>query len=106
MDEQQVFLRYGYLVLAAMAGAITALSFSRWSELSKAEIGITLFAGFSFAVFVTPWAAESLLGMDDNNVRGVAALTYILGSGSNILLPMFIRWTGKAFGNGVSSDGE
>lgn len=99
-EEHGLAFRFGYIAMAALAGAITALAFTRWRELTRAEIVLTLVAGFSFAVFVTPWVAESFLGINSNNIRAVAALTYIFGSGSNILLPMLIRWVGRLFGNG------
>lgn len=97
-DDGHGFLRFGYIAMAALAGAITALAFQRWRELSRAEICLTLLAGFSFAVFVTPWAAHAFFGMAEDNVRGIAALTYIFGSASNILLPVVIRWVSGAFG--------
>lgn len=100
MDDYRETFRFGYVTTAAMAGAITALAFTRWRTLTRTEIALTLLAGFSFAVFVTPWVAHSIFGIDDGNIRAVAALTYIFGSGSNILLPMVIRWVGRAFGNG------
>lgn len=98
--EDHRLLTMGYITLAAMAGAITALAFRSWREMSKAEIILTLVVGFSFAIFVTPWLAETVFGIDAGNVRAVAALTYIFGSGSNILLPMIIRWVGRIFGHG------
>lgn len=97
--EHETYFRFGYIAMAALAGAITALAFTRWRTLSRTEIALTLVAGFSFAVFVTPWVAESFFGIASTNVRAIAALTYIFGSGSNILLPMLIRWVGRAFGN-------
>lgn len=100
IDEHAVWLRYSYVALAALAGAITALAFKSWREMSRTEISLTLVAGFSFAIFVTPWLAESVFGVHPTNVRAIAALTYIFGSGSNILLPLIIRWVGRVFGNG------
>lgn len=100
MDDEAALFRYTYVMMAAIAGAVTALAFSKWKDLTKGEIFLTLLAGFSFAVFVTPWVAHQFFGLDDENVRATAALTYIFGSGSNILLPLIIRWTGRAFGNG------
>lgn len=97
-DQPEHYFRLGYVAMAALSGAITALAFTRWKQLSPAEIALTLLAGFSFAVFVTPWVAQSFLGIADDNVRAIAALTYIFGSGSNILLPMLIRWVGRVFG--------
>lgn len=100
MEDNGFFLRFGYITLAALAGAITALAFRSWREMTRAEIVLTLTAGFSFAIFVTPWLAESVFGVPTTNVRAIAALTYIFGSGSNILLPLVIRWIGRVFGNG------
>ena len=97
-DEPHTYFRFGYVAMAALAGAITALAFTRWKTLTRTEITLTLMAGFSFAVFVTPWVAQAFFGIPDSNVRAIAALTYIFGSGSNILLPMLIRWVGRAFG--------
>lgn len=104
MDEATALFRYTYVMMAAVAGAVTALAFSKWRDLTRGEIILTLLAGFSFAVFVTPWVAQQFLGLDDDNVRGIAALTYIFGSGSNILLPVVIRWTGRAFGGGMKEE--
>jgi hypothetical protein len=97
MDEPSISFRMGYVGMAALAGAITALAFVKWKELSRGEILLTLVAGFSFAVFVTPWVAETFFGVEPTNVRALAAMTYIFGSGSNILLPLLIRSIGRVF---------
>lgn len=104
MMEPHHDLRFGYIALAAMAGAITALAFMRWRDLSWGEMALTLVAGFSFAVFVTPWAAHAILRVDDDNVRTIAALTYIFGSGSNVLLPALIRRFGRLIGHEEPQD--
>lgn len=92
MIEESSAYRLGYVTVAAAAGAITALAFTKWRDLTRTEILLTLLAGFSFAIFVTPWVAQSFLGIEPSNVRAIAALTYIFGSGSNILLPVLIQW--------------
>jgi len=102
--EHQAFFRFGYVAMAAAAGAITALTFTRWRTLSVAEIVLTLIGGFSFAIFVTPWAAEQFFGIEDDNVRAIAAMTYLFGVGSNVLLPMIIRWIGRVLGSGDPKD--
>lgn len=104
MDDHGLLFRFGYVLMAAAAGAITALAFTRWKEMTRSEIALTLVIGFSFAIFVTPWLASSVFGIEDSNIRAIAALTYIFGSGSNILLPVIIRWVGRFFGNGERND--
>lgn len=100
MEEHGPAFRMGYILMAAFAGAITALGFTRWKEMTRSEIALTFTIGFSFAIFVTPWLATAAFGIPDSNIRAVAALTYIFGSGSNILLPVIIRWVGRFFGGG------
>lgn len=87
-------VRHGYLLMAAIAGSVTALSFRQWKTMTTAEIALTLFVGASFAIFVTPLIAE---WMTIDSPRGVAALTYITASGSNVLIPVAIRWLKRIF---------
>lgn len=91
MDDNSQYLRIGYVALAAIAGAITALGFQKFKTMTRTEIAITLAGGFSFAIFVTPWIAHSWFGVMETDTRAIAALTYVFGSGSNILLPTLIR---------------
>lgn len=91
LDEHGSLLRMGYVVLSAVAGAFTALGFAKWRDMSGTEVALTLVGGFSFAIFVTPWIATGWLGVAEGDTRSLAALTYVFGSGSNILLPAIIR---------------
>lgn len=100
VDDNSQFLRFGYVALAAVSGAFTALGFVKWKEMSRAELAMTLIGGFSFAIFVTPWIAHEWIGMAESNTRGIAALTYVFGSGSNILLPTIIRSVKRLLGTG------
>jgi hypothetical protein len=94
------------VALAALSGAITALAFTNWKEMSALQACLTLIAGFSFAVFVTPWIAESIFGIQAENIRAIAGLTYVFGSGSNVLLPKLIKWVSTFFGAGnTNNDG-
>lgn len=90
-DNDHTTLRIIYVLMAALAGAVTALAFLSWKEMSKTEIALTLFVGASFAIFVTPWIAHLAFGMNEADVRTIAGLTYITASGSNTLLPMLIK---------------
>lgn len=84
-------MRYMYIPLAAIAGAITALASSGTQKMTKTDMFLTFTVGFSFAIFVTPWIAISWFGIEDTNVRAIAGLTYVFGAGSNILLPVLIE---------------
>ena len=104
MDEQG-YIAKAYIAMAAIAGAITALAFRPWQKMTKGEIFLTLFVGFSFALFVTPWIAESVFGIAYNNLRVIAAITYVFASGSNILLPVIIRSFSRALGHEGKDNG-
>lgn len=97
-DPKNVLVQHVYVLMAAIAGSVTALSLMRWKEMSTGEIALTLFVGASFAIFFTPWAAHELFGLKDSNVRTIAGLTYIAASGSNILIPKAIKWFGRNSG--------
>ncbi|WP_420142796.1 hypothetical protein [Sphingomonas sp.] len=86
--------------MAALAGAITALSFKQWREMSTPEILMALAVGTSFAVFVAPWIAHNSLNVSESDARAVAGMTYIFGAGSNTLLPLLINWVKRFLGQG------
>ena len=98
LDTDHNTLRIIYVLMAALAGAVTALAFLSWREMTKTEIAMTLFVGASFAIFVTPWLAHIAFGMNQADVRTVAAMTYVTASGSNTLLPMLIKRLHKLIG--------
>ena len=104
MDDHGLIAK-GYFAMAAIAGAITALAFRPWQKMTKGEIFLTLFVGFSFAIFVTPWIAEVVFGVPANNVRAMAAMIYVFASGSNILLPVIIRSFSRAIGHEGKDNG-
>lgn len=91
-------MHYVYIPMAALAGAITALASSKVNEMTRTEMFLTVIAAFSFAIFVTPWIAVSWFKIDPNNVRAIAGLTYVFGSGANVLLPTLIRNMKKMVG--------
>lgn len=105
IDGDGSLLKGAYIGMAAIAGAVTALALTQWKDLTRTEIAMTFVVGFSFAIFVTPWLASAVFGIDSSNVRAVAGLTYIFGSGSNILLPVIIRWVGRIVGHLDSTTG-
>lgn len=98
LDNNHTVLGLAYILMAALAGAVTALAFLAWKSMSRTEIALTLFVGASFAIFVTPWIAHLAFGLDQADVRTVAGLTYVTASGSNTILPMLIRRLKKLVG--------
>ena len=100
MDPHDPHLKGAYTLLAAIAGAVTALSFQNWKAMTIREALMSLFVGASFAIFVTPLIVDRLLGTTEEASRMIAGLTYIAATGSNILIPMAIKWAGRVFGTG------
>jgi hypothetical protein len=97
-DSPLMFLHEAYIAAAAFAGAITSLSMSKWQEMDRRQIWLALIAGFSFAVFVTPYVAHEVLGVRIDAIRPVAALTYLFAVGSNVFIPVLIKRISKLMG--------
>lgn len=97
-------LRWLYIAMAAIAGAITALSFQQWKTMTRGEILMTLFVGTAFAILVVPYVAHDLLGVNsfNNSLRAACFLTYIGGTCSNWMLPALIKRVKRFF----DGDGE
>lgn len=93
-EEHYSALGMAYIGLAAVAGAVTALSFRGWKEMTRTEIVLTLFVSASFSVFVVPWLAYSYFGPTPD-IRALAFAIYVGGSGANTFLPLIFRWFSK-----------
>ncbi|WIW88947.1 hypothetical protein K3M67_02915 [Sphingobium sp. V4] len=98
------FSAIAYTIMAALAGAVTALAFRPWKKMTGMEIGLTLFVGFSFAIFVSPWVAHSIIKVPAAEPRAASFITYIMGAGSNILLPRLIQLIERLLG--TKGDGQ
>lgn len=106
MNDEKSFmlLSDAYIAAAALAGAITSLSLTKWQTMNRMEIVMALMVGFFFAIFVTPWLAHGILNVSVDNIRVVSAMTYGCAAGSNILLPLFIQKMAKMFGGDGGKD--
>ena len=91
MDADNPIMRQVYIAIAAIAGAITALSFMNWRQMTWPEVWITLFVGASFAVFAVPWIAGDILKINDSTLRAACGLTYLGGTCANALIPPLVR---------------
>lgn len=98
MIEPNPDVRMGYTILAALSGAITSLAFMSWREMDWKTIVLTVFVGFSFALFVAPWIAHALMGINEGDARAVSMITYTSAAGAHIILPRIIRWVGGLVG--------
>lgn len=91
MNDQQDHARIAYVAMAALAGAVTSLSFMPWKTMRWAEIGMTLFVGAAFAIFGVPWIAADWVHVDTTNLRALCGITYFGATGANVLIPLIIR---------------
>jgi hypothetical protein len=92
-----VDMRHVWMFMSALAGTVTALAQMSYKEMSWADIFLTLFSGFGFAVFFMPLVAQ-WIGIDDTNQTAKNAIIYIGGTGWNILLPLAIQKAKASFG--------
>lgn len=98
MSEQSPAWLWAWTTLAAVAGALTALSAKPFANMSKTEIMLALFVGSSFAVFVGPWAVHLIYGGEPIDLRIMGGIYYIMASASNVLIPLLVRKLSSAFG--------
>jgi hypothetical protein len=87
-DDMKQFV---WLCLAALAGALTALSFKQFQPLTVRERVMLVFVGFVFAIFVGPLIVGWVLPNEQANSKIVGALYYLIAAGSNWLLPAVIE---------------
>ncbi|QJR01139.1 hypothetical protein HH800_02345 [Sphingobium yanoikuyae] len=102
--SSEPFSAFAYTIMAALAGAVTALAFRPWKKMTGVEVALTLFVGFSFAIFVSPWVAHSIMHVPADEPRAASFITYVMGAGSNILLPRIIQFFERLLG--AKGDGQ
>lgn len=90
MNENE-HVRTVFIIMSAIAGSVTALSFLDYRKMTWVEIGMTLFVGFAFAVILVPWIAADWLRVDVSNLRAICASVYLGGTAWNSLMPIIIR---------------
>jgi len=96
-------IRMGYTMFAALSGAITSLAFMRWREMDWRAACLTVFVGFTFSVFGTPWIVHDLLGVPENNERALSIGTYLIAAGAHIIIPALIK---KFMGQRLGGDDQ
>lgn len=92
MDERSFLVsRAAYLILAALAGAITALSVMRWREMGWPERILTVTVSMAFALVFVPWAVGDLMGVNIAPLRAACAITYVGALTAHAVVPRLIR---------------
>jgi uncharacterized membrane protein YozB (DUF420 family) len=101
MSHDDLLMRF-YIGIAALAGAFSSLGARSWRGMTRAKMIVTVATGTLFAVFVTPYAAHSFIGIQEGDARATVALTYLFAFAAHILLPRFVHWLEKVIGTGDS----
>jgi hypothetical protein len=101
MNPDSIWVRLLWPLLASLAGAITALSFRPYRNMTIIEVAMSIVVGTSFATFVGPLAAVWIFGNGPVDIRLLGATFYLMASGSNILIPMAIKKLGTLIGSEV-----
>lgn len=98
MDDLRQFV---WLCLAALAGAVTALSFKQFQALTVRERIMMVFVGFVFAIFVGPLIVGWILPNAQADSKAVGALYFLIAAGAHSLIP----WTIERLTGFIKSDG-
>ena len=98
MDHNDILLRYVYLPLAALTGAISSLGARRWRQMGRGQIALVIVTVFSFGYFVAPALSHSLFGIDETDARKVAAVVWVFSWGWHVLLPAITARAARAIG--------
>lgn len=100
MSKDELLVRWIYIPLAALMGAVSSLGARKWRHMNRTQVVLTLIMGTTSAIFVTPWAAHQFFGVKEDDARAIVALTYLFGFGAFIFLPKLTEWMIKFFGPG------
>jgi len=90
-DTSNPLAQIAWTILASFAGALTALSFRPFRNMTRGEISLALTVGATFAIFVGPWVAQMIYGNGPVDIRVLGGIFYLMASGSNILVPLAIK---------------
>lgn len=91
MNSDSPGAQFAWTVLAAVAGAVTALSSRPLESMTRWQIGLSFFVSASFAIFVGPLLVRLIFGVEPPDIRLTGAVYYLLATGSNVLVPLAVR---------------
>lgn len=98
MDHESTLLRYVYIGMAAISGAIVSLSLMPWQKMTKGERGMAIFVGTAFALFGVPWIVGSLMNVDITPLRVACGITFVGAVGAPSFIPRLVQFINKKFG--------
>ncbi len=90
-EDTSPLAQFTWTVMAALAGALTALSYRPFDEMTRAQIFFSVFVGATFAIFVGPWVVKLIFGTGPVDPRVTGALYYLLATGANVFVPLLVR---------------
>ncbi len=90
-EDSSPTAQFIWAILAALAGALTALSYRPFDEMTRAQIFFSVFVGASFAIFVGPWVVKLVFGTGPGDPRVIGGLYYLLATGANVFIPMLVK---------------
>lgn len=96
MDDSP-WQRVVYIGMAAVAGAITALSLMDRARMTRWDMVLTVFVGTSFALFAVPYLTADVLHLERSTLSAACGLTYLGGTFGNALIPPLLRKLKKKF---------
>lgn len=80
-----------WIWLASIAGAVTAMSFQQYKDLTWRERSMLVFVGIVFAVFVGPLIVGWLFGAEKPDSKIVGASYYIIAMSANVIIPKLLK---------------
>lgn len=90
MDIDHPVVRYVYLLVAAVGGAIVSLSLSNWQQMTGKQLAMAIIVGVFFAIFGVPWLVGDIMGVDIAPLRVACGITFFGAVAAPSLIPPII----------------
>jgi hypothetical protein len=97
-NDDNSYMQSVWLIVASLAGAITAQIWQPWKDMGPGKVALTIFAGTTFGYYVFP---VFFAHVSDQKMAG--GLTYLMASSWNLLLPVLLK---RVFGTGDAGGGK
>lgn len=98
MDIDNPVVRYLYLLVAAIGGAIVSLSLTNWQQMTNKQLAMAILVGVLFAIFGVPWLVGDIMGVDIAPLRVACGITFFGAVAAPSLIPPIItrirKWGG------------
>lgn len=91
----------GFNIIAAMAGGIAAFAVIPWKTMGIADMGLTLFLGVTFGLFIGPGIASIAFGSSFAQSMGTAGVIWLTSAMGHAIVPRLITMAKKRIGGGT-----